>query len=442
MSRLRRVWHTMGWRLPLAVLGLLSLMVVGSLMQGVSSPQSMPLPDRSVYSTGPTGYRAWHLLAQKIGLPVRLWEQSFSELSGLETAHTMVMVAPYTMATMTGSGDRMVFGPKEAEQLLVWVMRGHTLILLDDFERAGSREVLRRLGLRVEGVVSTRDAASPAPVALVGGHRLLGSYLRQPLWTQARNRLVIGARRFHSPVHVLLQDAQGRPVLAGARYGLGRVIVGTAVDLGSNRYLHAPPENDNHQFLTNLLIVEQRPVLVNEFVHGYEATRNVFAYYREHTPLGQMVVHLLVGFWFLWWLSAVRWRPPRAIAGGHAPGASEDTGTYAFVDSMAISYARQQAGVLTLAPQLSQIEQLLARRYRMSLVQEGRVRQLLDRLDGGVSMKGDDEGSPQALAEALTEAQRAVAAQSRLAHAQVLRLSRQLTRIQERLQEGERDGAR
>ena len=101
---------------------------------------------------------------------------------------------------------------------------------------------------------------------------------------------------------------------------------------------------------------------------------------------------------------------------------------------MAGIYERTQAASLVLGPQLAHLESLLRRYYRMDLDQRERLADLLKARCEEYSGKNPAEAS--ALIAALEAASHAVHSGQKLPPGEVLRLSRQLTLIQERLFDG------
>lgn len=412
--------------LLLSLLGVCMLFLVG-LLTLVASPQpeAEPFMDRSIFNSGPSGYRAWMLVNQKSGLPLIPWQQSFSDLKSLPRPAVMVIVEPYTVAR-----SQVIFGRKEAEALLDWVAQGNTLILLDDFKRYGSQHLLRRLELTLN---SLSPPAEPQILQVPKRASLLTTYLQRPVVSKSPHRFESKANARY-PATVLLEDQAHRPALLRIPYGAGTLMVGTPTDLASNHYLHTPP-NDNHQFLSNVLSLEHKPVYINEFVHGYNEITDVFSWYRQKTPLGDLFTQLLFGFAFVLWLSFVRWTPKPSQP---ATGAKTGPPPQIFLQSLASVYYRTQAAPLALKPQLDQLDLSLRQRYQVKLSDEGGLQDLLANLFADYSSKDE---SPAMLLAAIRKAQDIVERGTRASHRETLKLARQLTFIQERLQHGYRRNA-
>jgi hypothetical protein len=151
--------------------------------------------------------------------------------------------------------------------------------------------------------------------------------------------------------------------------------------------------------------------------------------------LGSVFAQLVLFFIALLWLSFVRWTPrPKA---GKAKDQPTDSisGTQAYIRSLAGLYYRTKAASLALEPQLNRIESLLRKRFRVNLDEEIRLLDLLTSLQADYSIR---EESPQSLLQAVKTAQMAIKHQNAMPHRELLKLSRQLTVIEERLQYGHR----
>jgi hypothetical protein len=381
--------------------------------------EAEPFANRSVFNNDVTGYRAWFLASRKTGLPIRIWQKPFSKISELPGPSTMLIVEPYTVSSNT-----VTFTPKDTRALLSWVGRGNTLVLLDDFQRRGSEYLLNQL----EPALKVQAAKSPPKtIGLSQSPAILRSYVAASLRTSNTRRLAF--TRASSQARVLLADEAHRPLLVQVPYQAGTIIMGTPLDLGSNAYLY-DPANDNYQFLSNLLVVESKPIFVNEFVHGYTEINDIFAYLQQKTPLGQIFMQLMLGFLVILWLSFVRWTP-RLIGVPNGQEPSPSGSMEAYTHSLANIYHRTHAASAALEPQVLRIEAILSKRYRVTMKEEARVRHLLDELSGGYSSRDE---SPAVLWESLQKAHGAVDRQERIPHRELLKLSRQLSIIQDRLE--------
>jgi len=432
------------WLLP-GLLLLLAVLVGLSTLFSPSAQNGEPLANRSIYNTSASGYRAWWLACQKSGLGLTPWEKSFDKLDTLPGAATMLMVEPFTF-----SSSNVLFGEKEAELTLDWVRQGNTLVLLDDFHRAGSHAVAQKILARVWGAsdnqatpAADRGSGEPSSQALSipASQKALSVYVTRPVVSRINLRFrsldqVLSGTDLHwEPI---LVDQVGKPLLIRVPLGKGALILGTATDLADNQYLHNPA-NDNYQFLANVLKREGKPVFVNEYVHAYQEAADLMSFLGKNTPLGVIFVQLVLGFILLLWLSFMRWTPkPKTNAGSSA--LPEVDSLQAYIQSMARMYMRSQAASLVLAPQVERIQALLRRRHRLTLEDETQLRHILGETQlkhllgtspGDYSSKDE---SPEALADALQQARLVVQNEARLSHRELLKLARQLTLIEERLQ--------
>ncbi len=438
------------WMLPV-MLGVLAVLVFLSTLMAPSKSSQEALPNRSAYNFSATGTRAWYLAMQNAGIKVSLWERPFAELSSLSQPVSMVMISPYTY-----SSDAAVFSPKEAELLMQWVAQGNTLILLDDFRRPGSGRIARAARLQMR-VLSSRQrprppaADSDAPSQLkvqplTSLHSSLDTFVRLPLLSRSHVAFRMNApvqTQWSGQVTPLMVDGENNPRLVRLAFGRGVLILGTTWDLVDNAFLTAPP-NDNAQFLTNLLRQEGKPVYLNEFVHGYAPTDDLYTFLGRKTPFGSMFAQFVLGFVLLLWLSLMRWTPKPLEKGADAMKSTEASGINAYIQSMAQWYARTHASSLVLAPQLRRIETLLRQRFRLALDDEERLKHLLAPLPGHYSNKEASpefrfDDSPDALVEALKKARARIQEQTQgqvpkpLSDRALLQMACQLTLIEERL---------
>lgn len=435
----------------LLILSLLGLVVL-TFLYTMTSPQkaeTTPLPNRSLYNAAPMGVRAWYLTLKKAGLPIKSWERAFKELSDIPHPSTMVIVEPYTVAQSS-----IIFGQKDIDALFQWVQRGNTLVFLDNWGRYGAQYILKRMNVADLGVVVetyTIPASMQMPQTLSvpttqaddSAQKLLQAFMKKPILTESRRRFRVDSvdSTRAASVHVLLQDSAHRPVLIALQYGQGKIILGTAPDLAANHYLRQPA-NDNYQFLTNLLTLERKPILLNEFVHGYTEITDLLSYYQQKTPLGDMLVQLGIGFLFLLWLSFVRWTP-KALSTQELSALEQTAqlsadGVQPFIQSLASIYERSHAASLAIGPQVQQIEQTLQKRFGLGLKETGRLQHLLASLSDAYSGKeAFSKPVKDDWFDILQKAQRVIREEERLSHRDVLQLSRQLTMIQEHLHHGQ-----
>lgn len=389
--------------------------------------------NRSVFNGKPTGYRAWHVLLEKTGLPVMVWRKDFQSLEELPGPATMIMLEPYTVA---GTRD-VVFGNRDLELLMNWVSKGNTLVFADDFTRKRMRDYAQIMGITVvervkgpqrqgsalEGQQSERLMMNPAPAM-----ESLSLFVDKPLKADLSSYIqTVSAKGTW-----LLADEAGRPVGMDAPFRQGRIILLTVPGLADNSRLQNT-EIDNFQWLTNLVVSREQPVYVNEFVHGYSDIPDLFTYYYQRTPFGRMAVQLLVALLFVFWLSFAPWRPRQ-----NAPEERQVVDLTRFTASLAGIFYRRRAAAQAISPYLTRIDQLLRRKYRFGLEDRRRLGNLLESLFGEYSGRNyrGEALAPARLMESIDEARQLVAVNRPLPPEDVYRLGRQLSTIQERLTHG------
>jgi hypothetical protein len=416
------------WILPILLLVLAGLVTVLTMLSP-NQQNAEPLADRSIYNSAPTGYRAWYLTSKKAGIPILVWEKPFFHLHELPSPATMLIVEPYTV-----DKSSIIFGDKEVTSLLKWVQQGNTLVLLDNFKRYGSSYVTHVLALELESTQSSRRLTNNylQPILIHPAKSILASFITQPILTGSRLGFRItepNSLLTTTPDEVLLETKNHEPLMIRRGYGQGTIILGTTGDLGANSFLHGPT-NDNYQFLSNLLIQEQKPVFINEFIHGYVEAGDLLSYYQKQTPLGPIFGQLVLGFIVLLWLSFVRWTPKPVET---AEQLSTDTGSGldAYIQSLAGIYCRTNASPLAIAPLLSRIDALLQRKFRVPLNEDAQLHNLLTTVFGTYSSKDE---TPDSVLATLQKAQAVSRKQTRLQPRELLRLVQQLTIIEEKLQ--------
>lgn len=411
-----------GWVLALLI-GLIA--VLGLLAAAIDPrrPQDEPFSNRSIFNARPSGYKAWHLAAEKSGLSVTPWRKPFSELSDLPQPATMVIIEPYTV-----SDQRITFSPENVGALLHWVGQGNTLIVIDDFRRIGTALIPDALDLPKPRPAQGNQKHYRLTLSETAAAAGLDYRVSRPVLTESDKRFFI-PHELRDRIRPLWVDVNHRPAAVEVDYRQGQVILATTADLASNRELHAAV--DNYQLFTNLVSREHHPVFINEAVHGYGELTDIFAYYRERTPLDAVVLQLLFAFAFMIWLSLMPWRPRRCET---PPPDSDSGGMLPYVRSLASLYWRQQASTLALSPALERIEGLLRRRHRLGLDEApARLQSLLASLGADYSSRDD---GPARWLDSLQRARQVVAAQQRIEHRELLKLARHLAAIEELLKQG------
>ncbi|WP_303673873.1 DUF4350 domain-containing protein [Vampirovibrio chlorellavorus] len=419
--------------LTFLITGIITFVGLAALLPPSNRSGAEALVENSIHNAGPSGYKAWFLASQKSGLAIASWENGFDALNELPTPTTMLIVKPYTV-----TNDSVAFDQKETAKLLQWVAKGNTLVLLDDFRRVGSGALLERFQLNVSLPAPAKLKPSKLKPALRSlslspqARIPLGAFLKAPLLSRNTATLQAGNSGILN-AEPILQDVQKQPVLVWLPYRKGRLILGTVTDLGENRYLNQP-DNDNYQFLTNLLRQTNHPIVVNEFVHGYAESGDLLSYFQKKTPLGGIFAQLMLFFGLLLWLGFVRWKPLATLREENPP---PDQGAHSpYIDSLAGLYIKSKSASLALTPQLKRLKTTLHQRHGINLSEEARVHDLLlsrfAHYSGTQSHReGDIPSSPDELMAAVKLAIRATETKQHLTPQTLLKTSRQLTVIEE-----------
>ena len=452
-------------RIILLVLALALLVAVATLLNppGINTKgdSADSLPPHSIYSTTSSGCRAWYLTLQQAGLPIQVWDRPLSNSKRPATPSTLVLISPQSTF-----GAQTVFSELDAKTLFDWASQGHTVVLLDDFSHSATQNLLKQLHPHLKTTFQIlpalpKNSSTAKPNRLNISQSLFISLLNhspQPLTFQVRHPILTHSRRFFSDVlptldglQTELEDRQKHPYLVSLPYGRGRLILGTTADLVENRYLNTP-SNDNFQFLANLLTAEKKPILIDEFIHGYMASPDLTEYFRRKTPLGHFLTALGMGFLFTIWLGLKRWpsasrqESPAFSAHDEEKEQSTPTGAVgAFANHLALMYARTQAAPLALGPLLDEFDRQLEKRFGISGDDEFAIRHLLTQRLASYSNNREAPFEPHTIEAinrapnnsceswllALQKAREVVEGQKRLPPANVLQLSRQLIIIQE-----------
>lgn len=399
-------------------------------------------PNASIYSPKPSGYKAWYTVFQKVNIKIRPWRKGFRKLEELPTPATMIIIEPHSVST-----DTFTFSQQTIDQLLGWVDAGNSLIILDTFNRPSTQPFLESLKLpTTEKVESSSSSNTSTTLQIVSQNPLLKSYITEPLRTNSlyrfpRNTLqkaLANKKKYHP--RILLEDASQHPYLIQIQYGRGEIVLGTPSDMANNGFLY-DTDTDNYQFFANLLFTRTDPLYVNEFVHGFTDSPDIFTYY-SRTPLGHIAVQLAFLFAFLLWASFYRWKPALPASDTQLEQSSEKR----FIDSLASIYERGQATPVILAPMVKEIETTLRNRFRVDLPDLGQNRSESHRVEEVLrTILGDNKrGIPpeRSLADpaltALKKAMETVRVEKRLSHRDTLMLMQQLSLIQEKLKYGSR----
>lgn len=354
-----RFW---GWTIAI-VLVMFGLSALSTSLSQKTMDQQEFFSNPSVFNGKQTGYRAWHLMMQQADKtnelpPIRIWKRPFTDLMKKDVApalaSTIVIVEPFSVA-----GFRELMTPEDEKNLSEWITRGNTLILLDPFRRPRMKTVLNHLGLQPTPLTNPKNNL---PLQVTPHYRALTTYMRDPARTSSQQALKAIPGQAES-LEAVMTTPNGKTVLWKRTHGQGSIYIGSIPDLAANGNLYKT-DRDNFQLLTNLLLSIGKPILINEYVHGHQQSNDLFLFYYEQTPLGQIVIQLIFGFALLLWWSFTPWRPRREVQ------VDEDSAPIpmqAFIQSLAGIYYKSDAASLLLQPYLQTIETSLRKRYRVSM---------------------------------------------------------------------------
>ncbi len=430
-------------KFSLILVGLLSLFAVFSsfsLMLKRQEPATEKTLNASIYNNKISGYRGWHKTIELAHIENQVWQQGFEHLDKIEKPSTMVIIQPKMYISKPGEGYQKTLPKETLDKLLQWVAKGgHTLVFMDSFDDGSGYELLKKLQSGNVWKKNQDPGIRPQYTLEVPARysSRLKRHITKPIITHTLSRIETLSRRSKAPSgllvpsssQTLLSDASKASLIEKYRLGKGVVIIGTVADMASNRFL-LDTGNDNLQFFTNLLLLERKPLIINEFVHGYLQTPDLFSYYMK-TPLTPMLYQVIFLFFLLLWFSFKPWRPPYP-----ASKDINDMNIKKFVQSMSGIYLKTNASSLALGPQLVVIEQTLRRRYCIKAPGFTTVAEADKKLQHLLERLSPDYSNKQTFFQALQEARQIVNWQQSVSPKKLVYLSQMLTLIQERLHHG------
>jgi hypothetical protein len=211
------------------VLGLLLLLLL-LLPAQISTP---PVSGSS-YQRSPDGYAAWYAFMEDQGAPIQRWRKPLDQLPA-DTA---------TVVQVFGNWQGYVLREQD------WVQKGNTLVIL---------------GVPVPATGAPFQTVHTSPQGEI------------QIETRRRNAL-------EEAESALLQDPYGS-IVWQETLGEGRVIYASTPFLAANAYQDHPA---NFQFLANLVTEAERPIWVDEYLHGYRDPDD-----EELTAIGSWLGYLM-----------------------------------------------------------------------------------------------------------------------------------------------------
>jgi hypothetical protein len=315
--------------------------------------------DRSVYNKKASGYAAWLEVAEKSGININTWSKSFNALSTSEKENfSMVLASPEFIA-----GSRTVYTSADITKLLNWVRNGNTLIVLDDFNKASSRQLLNHLNLELAPINTEKQESNPGYHDKFFDDKTIYQQEKSTFDISNLQNLNYKANKISTTSTVRLKNKYIKPLVQddngiaiGKRdYGSGVIYILTIPDFIENNSLYEP--EDNYQFFTNLTTLNNKEIMINEFVHGYIKTESAFTYYKDTllSPISKQFALILI---ILLWSVSRRFGKVRPIQ------EDDRRSTLEYVEAMANLY--KQAGLTgtTLAPVYQQFKLNICKELR------------------------------------------------------------------------------
>ena len=204
-------------------LGLFGAIAIGViiLITLLAAPAHNTINSGSTYNRAPDGYGAWYAFMSERGTPIERWRKPFEDLADSEDINP-----PITLLRVYGTLTAQELSEKERD----WIKSGNTLVLLGVHQPV------------TDAPFSTRHQTAAGSVKID---------------TQRRAKNIEDG---------LLGDRFGAIVWERS-IGKGQVIFATTPHLAANAYQDF---QGNYQFLAQIVTQSDRPVWVDEYIHGYK----------------------------------------------------------------------------------------------------------------------------------------------------------------------------
>ncbi len=380
----------------LALLVLIALSLAGN-VELYQEAESEAEPRRSSFNAGPTGTRAFYQLLEESGYRVARWRERFRELKTKAPNGLLLMVGPFAgdlsdddskslKNWIEAGGNAIVISRLPQEQLDYTVIADTSGKTLDPKAKAEQLVNAKSDELITQATRVTRDLRGLALTDFAARIPVAGSEKEEanaaatptpsPTTTPTPSPTATPAAAeendapvtpfspkdfywLHSPV-VHLGDKKGA-VLADYDFGKGRVIVLTDPFVVAN---HGLARGANLQLLQNLLRelgASDRPILFDEYHHGYRSETNALFGYFRGTPFWWVLGQLLLLTGLVIYGAGKRFARPLPLAqtDRHSP--------LEFVSSMASLQQTAEAHDLALENIYPKFRARLCRRMGLSV---------------------------------------------------------------------------
>ncbi len=296
-------------------------------------------PVRSSYNPGPTGTRALYQLLEETGYPVARWRERFGELKRKAAGALLIVVGPFAAADeledaevqalqewLNAGGRALVISRAPAEQFGDYTISAQMPDKLpaasappEQMVKAKSDELIAQpteLTRGLHGLALSEFAARLKFEALALAEKPVATEQKEPATApesspaataktetaiedeKSAEKRVAELKELHfsdklrAPV-IHLGDKDGA-MLADFNYGAGRVVFLSDPFVIAN---HGLARGANLQLalnLVNALLREGKPILFDEYHHGYRSEENALVRYFRGTPFWWVLGQLLL----------------------------------------------------------------------------------------------------------------------------------------------------
>ncbi|MEB3831034.1 DUF4350 domain-containing protein [Phormidium sp. CCY1219] len=218
----------------------------------LGAPASSQYNSGSTYGRDPDGYGAWYAYMERQNIPIERWQKPFEKLSDRHSnGRETLLLRVYRNLRVSSLSQT------ETE----WVKKGNTLVMLGIMTPATKAPFVTRQNSPVGEIkIATRRRQTRRETQLLGDE--------------------FGAIVWETTI------------------GEGKVIFASTRHLAANAYQNEP---GNYPFLAQLVATGDRPILVDEYIHGYrdpevleEQQTATLTDYLAKTPVFPVLVQALI----------------------------------------------------------------------------------------------------------------------------------------------------